>query len=218
MSDSEAIDLDFRPSTYFRPQPLEDYRLAQVKNSQVRTHLRRLLASERHDEVARILREEGVSDHDCRALERIHPLYMGGNYLPNPRPGEVEIARIQIYSTTGDVAAVYARRVGPRIRYRVVDEYSGETLEGKATRDSVKPLTLGALHDLLTGVWGLHGILEANFGDDVEGMLGFFVAESDFYPQLDALCRQRVLEAFPEQEEGDEEEEAVSREHGKRSG
>jgi len=168
--------------------------------------------------VARILCEEGVSDQDCRALERIHPLYMGGNYLPSPRPGEVEIARIQIYSTTGDVVALYARRVGPRIRYRVVDEYAGETLEGKATRDSMKPLTLGALHDLLTGVWGLHGILEANLEGDVEGMLGFFVAESGFYPQLDALCRQRVLEAFPEQEEEDEEEEAVSREHEKRSG
>lgn len=218
MSDSEAIDLDFRPSSYFRPQPLEDYRLAQVKNSQVRAHLRRLLASERHDEVAQILREEGVSDQDCRALERIHPLYMGGNYLPSPRPGEVEIARIQIYSTTGDVAAVYARRVGPRIRYRVVDEYAGETLEGKATRDSMKPLTLGALHDLLTNVWGLHGILEANFEGDAESMLGFFVAESDFYPQLDALCRQRVLEAFPEHEEEDEKEETVSGEHGRRSG
>jgi len=219
MCDSEAIDLDFRPTSYFRPQPLEDYRLAQVKNSQVRAHLRELLASERHDEVARILREEGVSDHDCRALERIHPLYMGGNYLPNPRPGEVEIARIQIYSTTGDVAAVYARRVGLRIRYRVVDEYAGETLEGRTKRDSVKSLTLGALHDFLTNAWAFHGILEANFEDDVEGMLGFFVAESDFYPQLDALCRQRVLEDFPEPEEEyeDEEEEAVSPEHGMRS-
>ena len=72
----EAFDLNFRPDSYFRPQALEDFRLAQVKNSQVRAHLRRLLASERHDEVARILREEGVSDDDCRALERIHPLYM----------------------------------------------------------------------------------------------------------------------------------------------
>ena len=219
MSDSETIDLDFRPASYFRPQPLEDYRLAQVKSALVRAHLRELLASERHDEVARILREEGVSDHECRALERIHPLFMGGNYLPNSRPGEVEIARIQIYSTTGDVAAVYARRVGPRIRYRVVDEYAGETLEGKATRDSVKPLTLGALHDFLTNVWAFHGILEANFEGDVEGMLGFFVAESDFYPHLDALCRQRVLEAFPEREEDDEEGDATAfREPGKRSG
>ena len=201
---TEAIDLDYRPASYFRPQPLEDYRLAQVKNSQVRAHLRELLASERHDEVVRILREEGVSDLDCRALERIHPLYMGGNYLPSPRPGEVEIARIQIYSTTGDVAAVYARRVGRRIRYRVVDEYAGETLEGKATRESMKPLTLEALHDFLTGVWGLHGILEANFEDDVESMLGFFMAESDFYPELDALCRQRVVEEFCQDEEDEQ--------------
>jgi hypothetical protein len=118
------------------------------------------------------------------------------------------------------VAAVYARRVGPRIRYRVVDEYAGETLEGRTKRDSVKPLTLGALHDFLTNAWAFHGILEANFEGDVEGMLGFFVAESDFYPRLDALCRQRVLAAFPEREEeyDDEEEEAVSPEHGKRSG
>ena len=189
------------------------------RHSQVRAHLRRLLASECHDEVARILREEGVSDQDCRALERIHPLYMGGNYLPNPRSGEVEIARIFIHSTTGDVAAVYARRVGPRIRYRVVDEYAGETLEGKATRDSVRPLTLGALHEFLTNVWAFHEILEANFEGDVEGMLGFFVAESDFYPQLDALCRQRVLEAFPEREEDDGEGDATAfREPGKRSG
>jgi hypothetical protein len=45
-----------------------------------------------------------------------------------------------------------------------------------------------------------------NFEGDVEGMLGFFVAESDFYPHLDALCRQRVLEAFPKQEEDEQEE------------
>ena len=201
----EPIDLDFRPTGYFRPQPLEDFRLAQVKNSQVRAHLRRLLASERHDEVVRILRAEGVSDDDCRALERIHPLYMGGNYLPNPRPGEVEIARIQIYSTTGDTAAVYACRVGRRIRYRVVDEYAGETLEGRTKRDSMKPLTLGELHGFLTQAWGFHETLEANFEGDVEGMLGFFVAESDFYPGLDALCRQEVLEDFPNPEEEEDE-------------
>jgi hypothetical protein len=201
MCDYEAIDLDSRPVSYFRPQPLEDYRLAQVKSALVRAHLRELLASERHDEVARILREEGVSDNDCRALERIHPLYMGGNYLPNHRPGEVEIARIQIYSTTGDTAAVYARRVGRRIRYRVVDEYAGENLEGKTQRDSIKPLTLGELYGLLTRAWRFHEILEANFEGDVEGMLGFFRAESDFYPDLDALCRREVLEDFAQDDE-----------------
>ena len=45
-----------------------------------------------------------------------------------------------------------------------------------------------------------------NFQDDVEGMLGFFVAESDFYPDLDALYRQGVLEAFQNAEEDDQED------------
>jgi hypothetical protein len=40
---------------------------------------------------------------------------------------------------------VCARRVGRRIRYRVVDEYAGENLEGKTQRDSMKPLTRGEL-------------------------------------------------------------------------
>lgn len=43
-----------------------------------------------------------------------------------------------------------------------------------------------------------------NFEGDTERMLDFFVAESDFYPQLDALCRVRVLEAFTLFEEENE--------------
>ncbi len=35
-----------------------------------------------------------------------------------------------------------------------------------------------------------------NFEEDVEGMLGFFRGCLQFYPKLDALLRQRVLEAF----------------------
>jgi len=215
----QAIDLDFRPAGYFRPQPLEDFRLAQVKNSQFRAHLRGLLASERHDEAARILREEGVSDQDCRALQRIHPLHMGGNYLPNPRAGKVEITRIQIYSTTGNVAAIYARRVGPRIRHRIVDEYAGETLEGKATRDPVKPLTLGALHDFLTGAWGV--ARGSGSGRRQRRRKHVRVLRGcggiELLPQVDALCRQRVLEAFPEREEEDSEEADTDNEADRRA-
>jgi len=115
---------------------------------------------------------------------------------------EVEIARIFIQSTTGDVAAVYAQPHQGRIRYRVVDEYSGDTLrKSKVRRQSDLSLTLGELYDFFTGAWLLHAVLDANFEGDVEGMLGFFEAESDFYPQLNALCRQRVLEAFPVRED-----------------
>ena len=204
---TDAIDLEYRPSSYFRPQPLEEYVLSRVKGAVVKAHLRELLAADQHDEVARLLREEGVPEDEVRALGGIHPLFMGGNYLPNPRPGEVEIARIFIESTTGDVTAVYAQPHEGRIRYRVVDEYSGGTLrKSKARLKADSPLTLGELYDFFTGAWPLHAVLDMNFQGDVEGMLGFFVAESDFYPDLDALCRQRVLEAFPKEAEGEQED------------
>jgi hypothetical protein len=53
---------------------------------------------------------------------------MGGEYLPDLKQDEVEIARITIASTTQDVTSVFARRGKHRIYYRVVDEYGGETL------------------------------------------------------------------------------------------
>jgi len=64
---------------------------------------------------------------------------MGGEYLPNLKPKEVMVARITIASTTQDVTCVYARRTKHRIHYRVVDEYSGDTLSDRRTRSSVKP-------------------------------------------------------------------------------
>jgi hypothetical protein len=66
---------------------------------------------------------------------------MGGEYLPDPAEQEVEIARITTASTTQDVA----RRRKRCIRYKWVDEYGGETLSGRSTRTSTRPLTLGAL-------------------------------------------------------------------------
>ena len=42
---------------------------------------------------------------------------------PGRRAREVDIARITIRSTLSDTTCVTARRVGSRIRYRIVDEY-----------------------------------------------------------------------------------------------
>jgi hypothetical protein len=64
---------------------------------------------------------------------------MGGEYLPDRRDTEVEIARINIDSTTSDVTSVYAKAGKDRIRYRVVDEYNGDTLSEKRTRSSRRP-------------------------------------------------------------------------------
>ena len=64
------------------------------------------------------------------ALGRIHPAFMGGEYLPDLSQDEVKIARITIASTTQDVTSVYARRGKNRIHYRVVDEYGGRDAVG----------------------------------------------------------------------------------------
>lgn len=66
---------------------------------------------------------------------------------------EVEIARIEISSTTSDVTSVFAKREGSGIRYRVVDEYDGDTLSDNKDCSSDQPLTLGELETFFLGAW-----------------------------------------------------------------
>jgi len=116
---------------------------------------------------------------------------MGVEYLPTVRSREVEIARITIASNTEDVTSVYASQVGQRMHYQVVDEYGGETLEGKSSRTSTQPLTLGQLVDFFLGAWNLITCLDCNFGDDGHppARIYRFItdASSSFYAEFDDL-------------------------------
>ena len=203
---SSEIDLHYRPDTYFRPQKLERYLLSKVKGAVLRQKLQALFDAGRHAEVRTLLTAEGISAADRKALESFHPMFMGGNYLPDTEDGEVEIARISIKSTTYDVTCVYARPDGGAIQYRVVDEYGGETLQGTTEARTDKPMTLGEFADFFLAAWPLLDVLEMNFEDDLDGSLDFFTAESEFYPDFDSLCRQRVIEHFPGREDDSDED------------
>jgi hypothetical protein len=96
-----------------------------------------------------------LPDEHRLALGRLHRSFMGGEYLPDRRDTEVEIARINIDSTTSDVTSVYAKAGKDRIRYRVVDEYNGDTLSEKRTRSSKRPLSLGELIEFFLAAWPL---------------------------------------------------------------
>jgi hypothetical protein len=190
------IDLNYRPDTYFRPQKLERYLLSKVKGVVVRKKIQALFDEGRHAEVRELLITEPLSANDRKVLECFHPMFMGGNYLPDTEDGEVEIARISIKSTTFDVTCVYARPEEGVIHYRVVDEYCGDTLQGPAEAQTDKPMTLGEFAGFFLRAWPLIDVLDMNFEDDRSGALDFFSADSEFYSDFDQLCRQRVREHF----------------------
>lgn len=195
---SNPIDLSSRPESYFWDLGAEDELLTHIKGAARREALQRLIDQGQRAQIPEFLSKAKLSDEERKAIGRIHPYFMGGEYLPDQEDGEVEIARIEIDSTTADVTSVYASLTDTGIHYRVVDEYGGDTLSGPSEMDSSLPLTLGELEEFFTAAWPLMEVLEINFEEDVEGMLGFFRAHSQFYPELDALLRQRVLEAFRE--------------------
>ena len=191
-----GIDLTFRPQSYFWPLGLETHLLARIKGAERKAALQHLIDAGRLDDIPDILAQAALSEGDRRALGRIHPAFMGGEYLPDLGQSEVAIARITIASVTQDVTCVYARRGKHRITYRVVDEYEGETLSEKRTRTSTRPFTLGELEAFLNGAWSIFDVLEMNFGDDgfdLDQMLGFVVGvESQFYPQIGVLYQRRI--------------------------
>jgi hypothetical protein len=203
---SKSIDLDFRPKTYFSPLRLESWLLAKVKSAAMRRQLKYLLAEGYHEDARHLMEEVAFSASEQRALEAFHPAFMGGNYLPDTGFGEVEIARINLQSTTSDVTCVYARKEEGKIHYRVVDEYGGETLQGPVDATTDLPMTLGELHDFFMKAWPLIELLEMNFEGDLDRALAFYSVDSAFYPALGQLIDQRV-EAFHAENYGDREEE-----------
>lgn len=190
---SKRINPKFRPTTYFWPLNLEQHLLSHIKGVKRREILKTAIARNEIEEVLALLDE---SKEELAALSRIHPSFLGGEFLPARGDNEVEIARITLESTTFDVTSVYARFEDGVLHYQVVDEYDGETLSGPASCTSDKPLSLGELVEFMDTACPLMEVLEMNFEGNLREMLGFFRAESAFYPQLDALYRTRVRRAY----------------------
>ncbi len=207
---TKGLDLGYRPSSYFWAQERGIALVSDIKGAERRRLYARALACGREDLLPVELIQDTLSEADRQGLGRIHPAFMGGEYLPTREQEEVEIARITIASTTQDVTCVYARQVGQRIHYRVVDEYGGDTLSGVGRRSSTKPLTLRQLVDFFLESWDLIACLDCNFEGDGyprDRVHGFIVdASSSFYADFDGLIRARVDEWLDSKEEGDGDE------------
>lgn len=198
--------LDYRPRDYFGRLDLEAELLTRVKGRARREAIKDALDKGEIDQIPLHIRAPELDEAERQRIGRVHPLFMGGEYLPRLEDGEVEIARISIKSTTYDVTALYARLEGGRIHYRVVDEYDAESLGVIKELTSLRPLTMGKLVDFFITAWDMMAVLEDNFGSDVDGMLDFFNGESEFYPCFDAALREQVIHRFVKDEDEEEDE------------
>jgi hypothetical protein len=146
-------------------------------------------------------------------LGKIDPTFTGGEYLPNYQRHEVEIARIELQSTTSDVISLRARPSTERIRYRLVDGYQTEFRLSRQT--SQCPFSLRELIIFVDSVedngldanWHRFGFPlvfnEFHFETDrdLDALRDFTRVSSDFYPDLERHYGQVIIDwhAFRQQ-------------------
>lgn len=191
------LDFDFAPRDY-RDVPSTASALVQnVKGDLRRRLLVDVLQGRAGIGLDPALWGEASSEMALGILGRVHPQWMGGEYLPDYLPGEVEIARITLDNVTRDVVSIRARRRADRYRYRMVDEYGARWRIRPAS--SAKPLAMWQLIQLIdgaqfgTGHWpDLTDELRTAHGGDREDAARFVEVTSELYPELMLHYRQRA--------------------------
>ena len=188
MPNTKNYDLKYRPRSYWGPQDLETHYGARAKGE-----LRR--------ETGLALLDEGVADEgiltsslpddERAAVGRIHPWFMGGEYLPDFQSNEVEIARVTMKSTTMDVISVRAKHTKQRIKYRIVDEYGdfwGTDHYVMQPATSTKPLTLKQVIKVINLNELVDEPREINYDGGCacrpDEIFDFCTVSSAFYPEL----------------------------------
>lgn len=214
-ANSKTIDMDYRPETYWPESRTPEQLLANIKGKARRDMARRILAEEGFAGLNEFVAREELEGEDLIMWGRVHPAMMGGEYLPGLQPGEVEIARISLASTTGDQISIRAKIDDGKIRYTVADEY--ESSFHLFLESSEAPLTLEELVNFIDeskydgdsysgGLAISH--MDANLagGCEAEELEGFVSVESSFYPGL-ASYYESVMDNWVNEHRAVDEEE-----------
>ena len=141
------IDYDFRPETYWE---LNEPAIEALRNDRADGDATMALAAIEtgvHGDVK--LRKEALDDIERNFLRDFCPRVNQNCYPDDHEPGEVVIAWIEVNSDAEDQLTVRTKRVGEKIQYRVVDYYWRDV--DFSPRESLLPLTLGELVDLIDG-------------------------------------------------------------------
>lgn len=211
LSESYAgINYDHRPVSFWEPElnPLAAV-THNVKGQQRRALIQEHALAGTLDTLPDYLLSESLNDEVRKQRGQIHPMFMGGEYLPDYKHREVEIARIELQSTTYDVISLRARPSGSRIRYTMVDEYGNDFEYKLPQHTSRRPFSLRELIQFLDSTeqlgsepkWNRFGFIVSfnectlDCGADLKSCSDFTRVVSDVYPDLWSHYR-KVLEGW----------------------
>jgi hypothetical protein len=127
------------------------------------------------------------------------PYFDVGEYLPKLQDGEIEIARINLASSTGDVFSFRIKKERDNYFVSIADEYETEFFDYKNVYDSIP--SQGEILDIITEMnnekdsqpyW--LAIIEQNGFESVEEITDFMQFDSNVYPNLNELFVDYLVE------------------------
>jgi len=188
-----GIDYGFRPQSYWLDRDVLQALLRNVKGAERRKMIKSYYKNGNFQELEESFSKISLSDEERFRLASIHPMFMGGEYLPDYERDETEIARIELNSTMADVISIRACiDEGETIEYSVVDEHDGKF--NLWTEWSDKPFSLSELVEFIdrTELEGSsYSGLSLSFNNsnaecmDKEDLVGFTTISSEIYPDLE---------------------------------
>ena len=119
------FDLEYRPKSYFYPASLETKILAQIKGQERKKAILSFIKDNKRIPDT-FFKEESLPSDIRNELSKVHPIFMGGEYLPDTEENEVEIARIVMKSATQDIFSIRAQMNDETINYSIIDENENE--------------------------------------------------------------------------------------------
>ena len=193
MKEYPGIDYGFRPQSYWLDRDVLQALLRNIKGAERRKMIKSYYKNGNFQELEESFSKISLSDEERFRLASIHPMFMGGEYLPDYERDETEIARIELNSTMADVISIRAcLDEGETIEYSVVDEHDGKF--NLWTEWSDKPFSLSELVDFIdrTELEGSsYSGLSLSFNNsnaecmDKEDLVGFTTISSEIYPDLE---------------------------------
>ena len=189
-----GIKYSFRPKSYWDEDNVLQALLRDVKGAERRKMIKAYYEGGNFQELEESFTKASLSDEERFRLASIHPMFMGGEYLPDCNSNETEIARVTLRSTTQDVISIRAKGEDGELHYSVADEYDDHEFS-LWTDSSLKPFTLKELIEFLDnssqglgypgGLSLSYNNSNADSGLDRESLEDFTTISSEIYPQLE---------------------------------